>query len=70
MRIRPYPHKQPKQKRGKLEGYGSIQELAEYSGVSERTLYRLRSEGKIKSWRQVSSRVVLYHLARCVKEIQ
>ena len=67
MKRRPYPHKR---KPKPLEGYGTIQDLAGKTGLSVRTLYRLRLEGHIKSWHEVNCRVVLYHLESCAEEIR
>lgn len=67
MKRRPYPHKK---KPEPLEGYGSIEDLALETNLSTRTLYRMRAEGYFESWHQVNPRIVLYHLARCVEEIQ
>jgi hypothetical protein len=67
VKIRPYPHKQ---KPKPLEGYGTIEALAERMGICKRTLYRMRAERYFKSWHQVNPRVTLYHLARCEREIR
>lgn len=63
---RPYPHKKPPKR---LEGFGTIQELAKLTGVSVRTLYRLRIEGKLRSWEELNPRVVVYHLEKCAQEV-
>ncbi len=67
VKIRPYPHKK---KLPKWQGYGTIQELAAKTGISVRTIYRLRLEGLLKAWYEQNPRVVLYHLERCAEEIR
>jgi hypothetical protein len=67
MKRRPYPHKK---KQRPLEGYGTIQDLADKTGLSVRTLYRLRLAGCVKSWYELNARVVLYHLEQCAEEVR